>query len=94
MARLPRRKTSAPEGMFLEVGNPAPGDTIHLGGLEIEGIAFDRASEDGPGIERIDIFLENRDLAGTLIGRAGMGVPTPEADDPPVANAGGLPTSC
>jgi len=74
--------------MFLDVGNPVPGDTIHVGGLWIEGIAFDGAAEEGQGIERIDVFLEDRDHAGTLIGRAALGIETPAADDPRLANSG------
>jgi len=83
-----QEEETPPPGMFLDVGNPAPGDTIHVGGINIEGIAFDRASEEGPGIERIDIFLEDRDQAGTLVGHAGLGMESPAADDPPIANAG------
>jgi hypothetical protein len=74
--------------MFLDVGNPTPGDTIHVGRIWIEGIAFDRAAEEGQGIERIDVFLGDRDQAGTLIGRAALGIETPAADDPRLANSG------
>jgi len=74
--------------MFLDVGNPVAGDTIHVGRIWIEGIAFDRAAEEGQGIERIDVFLEDRDQAGALIGRAVLGIETPAADDPPLANSG------
>jgi hypothetical protein len=77
-----------PSKMFFDVGNPASGDSVHVGGLKIEGIAFDGASEDGPGIERIDIFLDDRDSAGTLVGHGMAGAPSPTADDPALANTG------
>jgi hypothetical protein len=74
--------------MFLDVGNPGPGDTVHVGALMIEGIAFDRASDQSPGIDHIDIFLDNRDTGGTLIGHAAFGVPNPQPDDPSIAGSG------
>jgi len=56
-----------------EVGNPSPGDTIHAGGYNIQGIAVDKAAQSGSGIDRIDVFLDNRDSGGTFLGQAGMG---------------------
>jgi hypothetical protein len=83
-----QEEENAASQMYFDVGNPSPGDTIHVGGLKIEGIAFDRTADESPGIERVDIFLEDRDQAGTLIGHAAVGVPTPAADDPELANSG------
>jgi hypothetical protein len=57
----------------LEVGNPSPGDTIHVGGYSLEGTAFDRGAQTGNGIDRIDIFLDNRDDGGLLLGGAAFG---------------------
>ena len=74
--------------MFLDVGNPSSGDMIHVGKLQIEGIAFDRAAEQSPGIDRIDVFLDDRDAGGTLIGHGLMGAPNPAPDDPDLAGAG------
>jgi len=85
-----QEEAPASSQMYLDVGNPAPGDMIHVGGLMVEGIAFDRASEDGPGIDHIDIFLEDRDQAGSLVGHAALGVETPSADEPQLANSGWL----
>ena len=88
----PAAEMPAPENlaaqMFLDVGNPSPGDTLHVGRYMIEGIAFDRAAEQGAGIERIDIFLDNRDTGGLLIGTAQMGAPSPVPDDPQLSDAG------
>jgi len=78
----------APSRMYFDVGNPTPGDAIHVGGMAIEGIAFDRAAEEGPGIERIDIFLEDRDEAGVLVGHGAPGASSPAPDEPELANSG------
>jgi len=74
--------------MYLDVGNPASGDTVHVGRYMIEGIAFDRAAEQGAGIERIDIFLDNRDTGGVLIGSGQTGAPSPVPSDPDLSDAG------
>jgi len=74
--------------MYLDVGNPSSGDTVHVGRYMIEGIAFDRAAEQGAGIERIDIFLDNRDTGGVLIGSGQMGAPSPVPTDPELGDAG------
>ena len=78
----------APSQLFLDVGNPSPGDSIHVGRLHIEGIAFDRASDEGAGIDHIDVFLEDRDAGGMLIGHGVLGAPNPVADDPELAGSG------
>ena len=57
----------------LQVGNPSPGDTIHVGGINIEGVAMDRAAGSGSGIDRVDIFLDNRDQGGTMLTEANLG---------------------
>jgi hypothetical protein len=74
--------------MFLDVGNPSPGDSIHVGRYMIEGIAFDRASDQSPGIDHIDVFLDDRDAGGVLIGRGVLGAPHPVPDDPELAGSG------
>jgi hypothetical protein len=88
----PTAEAATPENlaaqMYLDVGNPASGDTVHVGRYMIEGIAFDRAAEQGAGIERIDIFLGNRDTGGVLIGTGHMGAPGPVPADPQLSDAG------
>jgi hypothetical protein len=85
---VPAPADQAPSQMFLDVGNPSAGDTVHVGGYMIEGIAFDRAADQGPGIDHIDVFLDDRDGGGTLIGHAVLGASTPAADDPALAGSG------
>jgi hypothetical protein len=65
--------TSTGSTISFEVGNPSPGDTIHVGGYVIEGIASDSAAQQGNGIDRIDVFLDNRDEGGMLIGHGSFG---------------------
>jgi hypothetical protein len=74
--------------MFFDVGNPSAGDSIHVGRYMIEGIAFDRAADQSPGIERIDVFLDDRDAGGTIIGHGMLGAPSPVPDDPALAGSG------
>ena len=56
----------------LQVGNPSPGDTVHVGGLNISGAAWDKAATTGSGIDRIDIFLDDRDSGGMLLTEANL----------------------
>lgn len=93
MAPAPEAVAAPEEGvatskMFLDVGNPSPNDSVHVGALMIEGLAFDRASDQMPGIDHIDIFLDDRDTGGTLIGHAAFGVGNPQPDDPSLVGAG------
>jgi hypothetical protein len=54
----------------VSVSNPSPGDTIHVGGYTIEGMAFDKAAPSGTGIDRVEIFLDNRDSGGMFLTQA------------------------
>jgi hypothetical protein len=60
----------------VDVANPSPGDTIHVGGYVLEGTAFDKAAQSGPGVDRIDIFLDNRDSGGMFLTEAMPGADT------------------
>jgi hypothetical protein len=59
--------------LMFEVGNPSPGDTVHVGGINIDGVAWDRAATQGSGIDRVDIFLDNRDAGGMVLGEGTPG---------------------
>jgi hypothetical protein len=59
--------------LTFEVGNPSPGDTIHVGNLNIEGVAMDRAAQNGSGIDRVQISLDPRDQGGMALGDATLG---------------------
>jgi hypothetical protein len=57
----------------LSVGNPSPGDTVHVGAINISGSAWDKAAMTGSGIDRVDIFLDSRDSGGMLLTQATLG---------------------
>jgi len=56
--------------LILDVGNPASGDTVKVGSYNISGNAFDANAQTGNGVSGIDIFLDNRDDGGMLLGHA------------------------
>jgi hypothetical protein len=87
VAEMPAAENLAAQ-MYLDVGNPSSADTVHVGHYMIEGIAFDRAADQGAGIERIDIFLGNRDTGGLLIGSGHTGASSLVPEDPQLADAG------
>lgn len=73
--------SQAPEGPTLVVANPNPGDMLTPGALVIEGVAFDGSATSGVGIDRVSVFLDNRDTGGEHLGDATLGsqsmMPTP-----------------
>jgi hypothetical protein len=68
-------------GPYVAVANPSPGDVLQIGGLEIAGKAFDPAAglDQGPGIDRVQVFLGDRDLGGLHLGDARLGLLNPAA---------------
>lgn len=88
LAQTESDEEPAPSQMYFDVGNPSTGDTVHVGAFLIEGIAFDRAADEGPGIEHIEVFIDDRDTGGTLVGHGVLGAPNPVPDDPDLAGAG------
>jgi hypothetical protein len=63
--------------LVLSVGNPQPGDLLPRGKYVMQGLAFDRAATNGSGVDRVSVFLDNRDSGGQLIGDGVLGQPTP-----------------
>ena len=80
--------SAGPTTMYLDVANPSPHDSIHAGALTIQGIAFDSAADSGPGIDHLDVFLDNRDTGGILVGHGALGGAGAQPDDPNLAGAG------
>jgi hypothetical protein len=70
----PSTTTSSTTGVsacpVLSVGNPTPGDNIVAGGYHISGQAYDPHATQGSGIQRVDLFLGQRDQGGTILGSA------------------------
>lgn len=52
----------------LEVENPTPGDLVPAGGYVIGGFAFDPASTSGPGVTEVQVFLDDPNQGGAVIG--------------------------
>jgi hypothetical protein len=68
-------------GPYIAVANPTPGDTLAVGGLEMQGKAFDPSApvDQGAGVDRVQVFLEDRDRGGLHLGDARLGIPNAAA---------------
>ena len=60
---------------MLSLGNPNSGDVLQLGDTFVNGIAFDPSAPQGAGVDRVELFLDNRDSGGTV-----LGIGTPAGD--------------
>jgi hypothetical protein len=63
--------------LVLSIGNPQPGDQLSRGKYVMQGLAFDRAATTGSGVDRVSVFLDDRDSGGQLVGDGVLGQPTP-----------------
>jgi polysaccharide biosynthesis protein PslG len=61
--------------LVLSVGNPQPGDLIPRGKYVMQGLAFDRAASSGSGVDRVSVFVDDRDTGGQHVGDATLGQP-------------------
>jgi len=57
-------------GPIFQLSNPNPADVLPLGGYVVSGTAYDPASSQGPGVDRMQFFLDPRDSGGWLLGTA------------------------
>jgi hypothetical protein len=80
--------TTAP--VVLELLNPHAGDALPPGAsIVMNGIAYDPSATQGTGIDKITIYLDNRDQGGLFLGQATQGQPNPQAPaNSEFANAG------
>jgi hypothetical protein len=78
-APAPAPAPAAPSGAGLQikVANPQPGATILHGPYSVSGTAFDPAASSGSGVDRVTVFLDNRDTGGQDLGDAQLGSPGP-----------------
>jgi len=58
-----------------DVANPSAGATINVGAYVIQGIAMDHSAMSGVGIDRVDVFLDNRNEGGMFLGSASLSAP-------------------
>jgi hypothetical protein len=61
--------------LVLSVGNPQPGDSLPRGKYQMQGLAFDRAASSGSGVDRVSVFVDDRDTGGQHVGDAVLGQP-------------------
>jgi hypothetical protein len=59
--------------------NPNPGDAFAPGSFILQGVAFDPSAPAtaGTGIDSVNVFLDDRDQGGTMLGSATLGLPNP-----------------
>ena len=65
----------------LQVDNPHPGDPFFQGKVDVGGRATDSAAQSGSGIDRVQIFVDSRDLGGQQVGEADLNVPAGASPD-------------
>jgi hypothetical protein len=77
---LPAAAHPQPPAPTLEVSNPSDGDLITPGRMVIQGIAFDDSAETGVGIDRVSLFIGDRDEenGAIFLGDARLGLPNPQ----------------
>jgi hypothetical protein len=63
----------------LVVDNPHPGDPLSTGKYEVGGRATDASASSGSGIDRVQVFVDNRDLGGFQVGEADLNPPSTAA---------------
>ena len=67
------------QGPVLEVANPSPGDMLTPGAMVIQGVAFDDNAEQGTGVDRVSVFIGDRDQgASRFLGDATLGLHNPQ----------------
>jgi hypothetical protein len=74
-ASLPAAVQPGPS-LVLSIGNPQPGDLLPRGKYVMQGQAFDRAATTGTGVDKVSVFVDDRDAGGQLVGNASLGQPT------------------
>lgn len=66
-------------GPTLEVANPSPSALLTPGVMDIQGLAYDENAEQGVGVDRVSVFLGDRDEGGEFLGYATLGLPNPQS---------------
>jgi hypothetical protein len=73
-AALPATTQPGPS-LVLSVGNPQPNDLVPRSKYVMQGLAFDRAAGSGTGVDRVSVFVGDRDSGGQFVGDAILGQP-------------------
>jgi hypothetical protein len=93
LAAVPAAAHPQPPPPTLDVANPGAGAMLTPGAMVIQGIAYDDNAESGAGVDRVSIFLGDRDEenGALFLGDARLGLTNPQAvegGDPQFAFAG------
>jgi hypothetical protein len=62
--------------LVLNVANPQPNDVLPRGRYVMQGQAFDRAASTGSGVDRVSVFVDDRDAGGQHLADATLGQPS------------------
>jgi len=62
------------QGPVLQVANPQSGDFVSRGDYVSYGVAFDRGSASGPGVDLVSYYLGTRDSGGMFVGSGTPGL--------------------
>jgi hypothetical protein len=83
--------TLAQRCIRLEVDNPAPGDLLPVGGYVMAGFAFDPTidSSQGSGISSVQVFLDDPNQGGAVVGDVRADTPTTAGKSLGLASARG-----
>jgi hypothetical protein len=78
---LTARAHPQPPAPTLDVANPSWGDMLTPGSMVIQGVAYDDNAETGTGVDRVSVFLGDRDEenGAQFLGHAKLGLPNPQA---------------
>jgi hypothetical protein len=78
---LPAAAHPQPPAPTLDVANPSSGDMLTPGSMVIQGVAYDDNAETGTGVDRVSVFLGDRDEenGAQFLGYAKLGLPNPQA---------------
>jgi hypothetical protein len=61
--------------LVLSIGNPQPHDQVPRGKVVMQGQAYDRAANTGSGVDKVSVFVDDRDAGGQHVGDAELGKP-------------------
>ncbi len=72
----------------LVIQSPHPNDVLLTGGYAVPGVVYNPQTGDQTGIQRVQVWLGDRNSSGTLLGEAKLGLPNPGGMTAPNANDG------
>ena len=80
--------TTTSTNPVLVIQSPHAGDVLLTGGYAVPGVVYNPQTGDQSGIQRVQVWLGDRNSSGTLLGEAKLGLPNPGGMTAPNANDG------